>query len=871
MALTPTIPRRNPLASLIDFAARRSEEAASVGDAISQLARPVLANYGVDTGQPMTAPVMPPVAPPAAAAPTQPVQPLPKTTSDAEEYYIRELTSRGLSRNAATGIVAGMISESGLNPTVNEARPLVPGSRGGYGLYQLTGPRRIAFERWASEQGRPLDDQAQLDYMMQEFAGPERPAYNALIEAPDAQSAAAIFTDRFLRPGISHTAQSAQNAARMTGEAPNLNLASASTSNMPGGAGGGYGAAPQNVEDIIAGLYPEQTEADQREARRRDVLLGLSRGFSAMSQGRPIELSDIAQRSEERRRQAVLDMREREKARAAAGLVYGQTGDAGLASAIATGAISYNDVLTERQMRRAEEIANDQRIKDAAAAGALADTARSMGLPDSIVKAAEAGADITTSLDLYDKKRLADKLASQEQQQAEVYAQNVLDAEEVLKTAATGTPEYRAAERVVALGGTESYFDIIKTRVPEKAPPVVLGQSEILVDPATGKQLAAGPAPDEKQFARQEDVALWEDSRKIAEQTSPEALARFLTSYPTPADLAKTRAVAIGGGATTISALNEALADQGLTVVEDPNNPGNPLVGEDGKYVTTMVAGGKADIAAQEEQRQQEAAAAEAEQLASKEEMRAQQEIVRNGQAMRLAKDVYDLSLDFTGGALAGKAREFIANQFSASAAGQAQGQLKGIEVSIFVDQLTKMRESSPTGAAVGNVTEGERAALAAAFGALQIGGDPAVLRQNLRAFANAQLDLIYGTPEQLRQAVKDGKIDAATAEKFGARYVIDDTEDAAMTGDLGAIQPLGLTDSVQDNILYSTPEQAEVVSELVVDPESPDPEFEAALIDDPALIANMDEEAYNMLSPERKAVFDKIIEKFAGAGEEEK
>lgn len=64
--------------------------------------------------------------------------------------------------------------ESGLNPGINERNPLVPGSRGGFGLYQLTGPRRRAYEQFANQRGvAPFDIDAQLDFMMTELQGPE--------------------------------------------------------------------------------------------------------------------------------------------------------------------------------------------------------------------------------------------------------------------------------------------------------------------------------------------------------------------------------------------------------------------------------------------------------------------------------------------------------------------------------------------------------------------------------------------------------------------------------------------------------------------------------------------------------------------------
>jgi len=59
------------------------------------------------------------------------------------------LKSRGISDVAAQGIMTAFRDESNFDAGVNEKNPTVPGSRGGFGLYQLTGPRRVAYEKFA--------------------------------------------------------------------------------------------------------------------------------------------------------------------------------------------------------------------------------------------------------------------------------------------------------------------------------------------------------------------------------------------------------------------------------------------------------------------------------------------------------------------------------------------------------------------------------------------------------------------------------------------------------------------------------------------------------------------------------------------------
>lgn len=137
-----------------------------------------------------------------------------------EQDIIAGLVQRGIPAHVAQGMVANMIAESGLNPGINEISPTVQGSRGGYGLNQWTGPRRVQFEQFAAARGvSPSDLNAQLDFTVWELQNSEKNAGNALLSAPDAMSAAQIYSDKFLRPGIPHNDVRLANAARLSGGA----------------------------------------------------------------------------------------------------------------------------------------------------------------------------------------------------------------------------------------------------------------------------------------------------------------------------------------------------------------------------------------------------------------------------------------------------------------------------------------------------------------------------------------------------------------------------------------------------------------------------------------------------------------------------
>jgi hypothetical protein len=135
----------------------------------------------------------------------------PAMTTAADPASIKAgLVARGLPEHVAEGFVMNFQDESGLNPGINEVSPLVPGSRGGFGLYQLTGPRRVAYEQFAAERGVPVDDvDAQLDFLMTELQGSEARAAGAILSTKSPGEAGAAIVNEFLRPAESHRASRA--------------------------------------------------------------------------------------------------------------------------------------------------------------------------------------------------------------------------------------------------------------------------------------------------------------------------------------------------------------------------------------------------------------------------------------------------------------------------------------------------------------------------------------------------------------------------------------------------------------------------------------------------------------------------------------
>lgn len=135
-----------------------------------------------------------------------PVGPAPDLPKGETASYIKEgLVKRGVPEHVAEGVILNFQDESGLNPGINEIAPTVKGSRGGFGLAQWTGPRRVALEQYAASIGKPPSDiDTQLDFFMQENQGAEKGAWQKVLSAENAGEAAANFVSHWERPAEKH-------------------------------------------------------------------------------------------------------------------------------------------------------------------------------------------------------------------------------------------------------------------------------------------------------------------------------------------------------------------------------------------------------------------------------------------------------------------------------------------------------------------------------------------------------------------------------------------------------------------------------------------------------------------------------------------
>lgn len=110
-----------------------------------------------------------------------------------------------LSELDAAAIFGNAGHESGGYKSLQEKKPLVKGSRGGYGIMQWTGPRRRSYEAYCKRNNLdPADMNSNYKFLFVELQGPEGKALTYVKRANTLKSKTKAFSDKFLRPGIPH-------------------------------------------------------------------------------------------------------------------------------------------------------------------------------------------------------------------------------------------------------------------------------------------------------------------------------------------------------------------------------------------------------------------------------------------------------------------------------------------------------------------------------------------------------------------------------------------------------------------------------------------------------------------------------------------
>jgi len=122
-------------------------------------------------------------------------------------------TDFGLNDVQAAALVGNLVVETGNFRSLQERNPIVKGSRGGYGIAQWTGPRRVAFENWVEQNGLPADSyEANYGFLKEELTNRQAGTIESigvntisrLKGIEDLDKASFLVQDYFLRPEIPH-------------------------------------------------------------------------------------------------------------------------------------------------------------------------------------------------------------------------------------------------------------------------------------------------------------------------------------------------------------------------------------------------------------------------------------------------------------------------------------------------------------------------------------------------------------------------------------------------------------------------------------------------------------------------------------------
>lgn len=130
-----------------------------------------------------------------------------KTTFVAKAPWImgKLLADFPISIEDAAAIVGNLGHECAGFTKLQEIKPVVKGSRGGWGWAQWTGPRRREYEAYCNRHNlNPASDKANYAFLFVELKGSEKRAIPAVKKGVNLDSKVVCFEQAFLRAGVKH-------------------------------------------------------------------------------------------------------------------------------------------------------------------------------------------------------------------------------------------------------------------------------------------------------------------------------------------------------------------------------------------------------------------------------------------------------------------------------------------------------------------------------------------------------------------------------------------------------------------------------------------------------------------------------------------
>lgn len=144
-----------------------------------------------------------------------------------------------------------------------------------------------------------------------------------------------------------------------------------------------------------------------------------------------------------------------------------------------------------------------------------------------------------------------------------------------------------------------------------------------------------------------------------------------------------------------------------------------------------------------------------------KEDKAQRAEAYKAGKATELMKDLNLLESGVTEMApgIAGAAGRMIAEQVPTTEQADRKAIIDRVKSTLTVAELQAMRNSSPTGASLGNISNMDVGLLKDSATALSNAQSPEAFKRELVRLKNLQHDIIYGSEQQLRENLQKGKI----------------------------------------------------------------------------------------------------------------
>lgn len=120
-------------------------------------------------------------------------------------YNSRLKTDLGINDVQASGIWGNIGGETGGFSALQEKRPVIAGSKGGYGWMQWTGPRRRKYFEWCKLNNLDVaSNEANYRYLVHETLTDEVKSLIQLRKTTSIESATETFMRQNLRPGTPH-------------------------------------------------------------------------------------------------------------------------------------------------------------------------------------------------------------------------------------------------------------------------------------------------------------------------------------------------------------------------------------------------------------------------------------------------------------------------------------------------------------------------------------------------------------------------------------------------------------------------------------------------------------------------------------------